>query len=170
MPVELGGWGSSLAETAQAIRHLARRAPATALALAMPLGNAATARIPDAVVPEGSCATSWQPAAAGLPSRRLAGRILAVANSEPGAGGDLAQTRTLADRGADGTYRLSGKKSFATLGPDADYFLCAARRVGEGLEGKDVVDGFFVARNAPGVIVRQRLGSAWECGPRPASD
>src|ERR1700685_4459963 len=52
VPRELGGWDSSLAETAQAIRRLAQRAPATALALAMPLGNAATARIPDGAVPE----------------------------------------------------------------------------------------------------------------------
>jgi alkylation response protein AidB-like acyl-CoA dehydrogenase len=157
VPVELGGWGCSLAENAQAIRNLARRAPATALALAMPLGNAATARIPDAVVPEDrrnelAAGRRW------IAEQCLAGRILAVANSEPGAGGDLAQTKTLAARGADGTYRLSGKKSFATIGPDADYFLCAARRVGEGHDGKDVIDGFFVARTAPGVT----FDNAWD--------
>jgi alkylation response protein AidB-like acyl-CoA dehydrogenase len=157
VPRELGGWGSSLAETAEAVRQLARRAPATALALAMPLGNAATARIPDAAVPE----TLRPELAAGrhwIAEETRAGRILAVANSEPGAGGDLAQTRTRAVRGADGEYRLCGKKSFATLGPDADYFLCAARRVGEGPQGQDVVDGFFVARNAPGLL----LDDAWD--------
>jgi alkylation response protein AidB-like acyl-CoA dehydrogenase len=157
VPVELGGWGCSLAENAQAIRNLARRAPATALALAMPLGNAATARIPDAVVPD----DRREELAAGrrwIAEQCLAGRILAVANSEPGAGGDLAQTKTLAARGTDGAYRLSGKKSFATIGPDADYFLCAARRVGEGRDGKDVIDGFFVARTAPGVT----LDNAWD--------
>ena len=123
----------------------------------MPLGNAATARIPDAVVPEDrrdelAAGRRW------IAEQCLAGRILAVANSEPGAGGDLAQTKTLAARGADGTYRLSGKKSFATIGPDADYFLCAARRVGEGRDGKDVIDGFFVARTAAGVT----LDNAWD--------
>jgi alkylation response protein AidB-like acyl-CoA dehydrogenase len=156
VPVELGGWGCSLAENVQAVRNLARRAPATALALAMPLGNAATARIPEAAVPEErrpelAAGRRW------IAQQCLAGRILAVANSEPGAGGDLAQTRTIAARGANGEYRLSGKKSFATIGPDADYFLCAARRAGEGRDGKDVIDGFFVARDAPGLV----LDNAW---------
>jgi alkylation response protein AidB-like acyl-CoA dehydrogenase len=123
----------------------------------MPLGNAATARIPDAAVPE----TLRPELAAGrrwIAEQTRAGRILAVANSEPGAGGDLAQTKTVAVRGADGEYRLCGKKSFATLGPDADYFLCAARRVGEGPEGQDVVDGFFVPRHASGLL----LDDAWD--------
>jgi alkylation response protein AidB-like acyl-CoA dehydrogenase len=156
VPVELGGWGCSLAENAQAVRNLARRAPATALALAMPLGNAATARVPDAAVceelrPELAAGRRW------IAQQALAGRILAVANSEPGAGGDLAQTQTEAARGADGQYRLSGKKSFATIGPDGDYFLCAARCVGEGAGGKDVIDGFFVAREASGLV----LDNAW---------
>jgi alkylation response protein AidB-like acyl-CoA dehydrogenase len=157
VPRELGGWDSSLAETAQAVRQLARQAPATALALAMPLGNAATTGIPDSAVPE----TLRAELAAGrrwIADETRAGRILAVANSEPGAGGDLAQTRTLAVRGTDGDYRLHGKKSFATLGPDADYFLCAARRAGEGPDGKDIVDGFFVARHAPGLV----LDDAWD--------
>jgi alkylation response protein AidB-like acyl-CoA dehydrogenase len=156
VPAELGGWGCSLAENAQALRNLARRAPATALALAMPLGNAATTRIPDGAVSEEvrlelAAGRRW------ISQQCLAGRILAVANSEPGAGGDLAQTRTAATLGADGQYRLSGKKSFATIGPDGDYFLCAARSVGSGPGGKDVIDGFFVARDAPGLI----LDSVW---------
>jgi alkylation response protein AidB-like acyl-CoA dehydrogenase len=156
VPRELGGWGCSLAENARAIRNLARRAPATALALAMPLGNAATARIPDSAVaeplrPQLAAGRRW------IAEQTLAGRILAVANSEPGAGGDLAQTQAVASPAGDGTYRLSGKKSFATIGPDADYFLCAARRIGEGAGGKDVIDGFFVARDAPGLV----LDNAW---------
>jgi alkylation response protein AidB-like acyl-CoA dehydrogenase len=165
VPTELGGWGSSLAETAQAIRTLARKAPATALALAMPLGNAAIARIPNAAVAEPlhaklAAGRRW------IAEQTLAGRILAVANSEPGAGGDLAQTQTVAARQPDGTYRLSGRKSFATIGPDADYFLCAARRVGEGAGGKDAIDGFFVARHAGGLII----DDAWDpLGMRPTA-
>jgi alkylation response protein AidB-like acyl-CoA dehydrogenase len=42
MPLAFGGWDASLAETAEAVRRIARRAPSTALALVMPLGNAAT--------------------------------------------------------------------------------------------------------------------------------
>jgi alkylation response protein AidB-like acyl-CoA dehydrogenase len=165
VPVELGGWGSSLAETAHAVRTLARQAPATALAVAMPLGNAATARIPDAAIPE-SLRAELAAGRRWIGEQTLAGRILAVANSEPGAGGDLAHTQTIAARQPDGTYRLSGKKSFATIGPDADYFLCAARRVGEGAGGKDVIDGFFVARNASGLVV----DDAWDpLGMRPTA-
>ena len=165
VPVELGGWGSSLAETAHAVRTLARQAPATALALAMPLGNAATARIPDAVVAE-SLRAKLAAGRRWIAEQTLAGRILAVANSEPGAGGDLAHTQTIAARQPDGTYRLSGKKSFATIGPDADYFLCAARLVGEGASGKDVIDGFFVARDAGGLVV----DDAWDpLGMRPTA-
>src|SRR5262249_52171006 len=65
---------------------------------------------------------------------------------------DLANTRTLAQHGPDGVYRLSGRKSFATFGRDADYYLCAARRT-ETVTGqhKGVVDGFFVARPAAGL-------------------
>jgi alkylation response protein AidB-like acyl-CoA dehydrogenase len=144
IPPALGGAGASLAVTARAVRRVAQVAPATALCLAMPLGNAANTRIPDESVPlplrrAAAEGRSW------IAARALEGAVLAVANSEPGAGGDLEKTRTRAVRGDDGCVRLSGAKSFATLGPDADYFLCVAR-VEEG-----PLDAFFVARDAEGV-------------------
>ena len=148
LPTELGGWDTSLADTVQAIRLLAQYAPATALALAMPLGNAATARLPEEVVPAASRPALRQHKV-WLAEQIRQGKILAVANSEPGAGGDLANTKTLAQREGNG-YHLTGRKSFATFGPDADYFLCAARRT-EG--GRAVVDGFFVPRHAPGLTL-----------------
>jgi alkylation response protein AidB-like acyl-CoA dehydrogenase len=149
VPQRMGGWGASLEETAYAIRILARRAPATALALAMPLGNAAATRIPDECVAE-SLRADLAAGRRWVAEQVLAGRILAVANSEPGAGGDLAQTKTTAQLGSDGQYRLTGRKSFATIGPDADYFLCAAKR-DAGCEDKEqIVDGFFIAKDAPG--------------------
>ncbi len=151
VPVELGGWGASLADVAEAIRRVARRAPATALSLAMPLGNAATARIPDGAVPE-PCRTALAAGRRWVARQAVDGRLLAVANSEPGAGGDLAQTRTVARLAPDGTCRLTGRKAFATLGPDADYFLCAARTEA------GTVDGFFVPRGAAGVA----LGDDWD--------
>jgi alkylation response protein AidB-like acyl-CoA dehydrogenase len=164
VPVALGGWGASLAQTAEAVRRVARQAPSTALALAMPLGNAATTRIPaEAVAPALRSALAdgqrW------IADQARRGRILAVANSEPGAGGDLANTKTLAERGVAGVYRLNGRKSFATFGRDADYFLCAARRSdGEGNRG--VVDGFFVSRHAPGLVLDER----WDpVGMRPTA-
>jgi alkylation response protein AidB-like acyl-CoA dehydrogenase len=156
VPLPLGGWDSSLEETATAIRLIAQRAPATALALVMPLGNAATTRIPQACVPP-----AVRPALVRgqrwIAEQVRRGRILAVANSEPGAGGELSSTKTMAHRGSDGVYRLTGRKSFATFGRDADYFLCAARRMETvSAEQAGVVDGFFVARDAAGLVVDDR--------------
>jgi alkylation response protein AidB-like acyl-CoA dehydrogenase len=152
IPEDLGGWGASLAETAAAVRLVAQRAPATALALAMPLGNAATTRIPPSCVSL-AVRTALDEGKRWIAEQVARGRILAVANSEPGAGGDLANTRTTAQRAADGRWRLTGRKSFATFGPDGDYFLCAARRMPECPDDCSNVDGFFVSRHAEGVTV-----------------
>lgn len=154
LPESLGGWNASLRQTVAAIRLVAQRAPATALALVMPLGNAATTRISEMAVtrtlrPALVRGQRW------IADQVRCGQILAVANSEPGAGGELSQTKTRADQGVDGIYRLTGRKSFATFGRDADYFLCAARRF-DPLQGKDVVDGFFVARDAAGLTIDDR--------------
>ncbi len=150
LPEALGGWGSSLFDCCTAVRTLARHAPSTALALAMPWGNTAIARLPANVIPSAlrpaqQKGAEWVAAAVG------AGKILAVANAEPGSHGDLQQTKTTAKQDKEGRIFLSGRKAFATFGPDADYFLCAAR-------SGDVVDGFFVARQAHGLT----LDSAWD--------
>jgi alkylation response protein AidB-like acyl-CoA dehydrogenase len=164
IPHDHGGWGATLQEVAAAVRTVAQRAPSTALALAMPLGNAATT-----VIPEERVSPSLRPALAEgkswIADQIRRGRILAVANSEPGAGGDLANTKTTAVRGRDGIYRLTGRKSFATFGPDADYFLCAAKRT-DGPAERAVVDGFFVAREAAGLTVDDRWNSV---GMRPTA-
>jgi alkylation response protein AidB-like acyl-CoA dehydrogenase len=163
LPTEHGGWGASLAEAAQAIRLIARRAPSSALALVMPLGNAATWRIPEAAVPAGRHA-ALAAGKAWVAEQVRRGKILAVANSEPGAGGELANTKTRAVLGSDGVYRLTGRKSFATFGRDADYFLCAARRAEP--SGKDVIDGFFVPRDAAGLVIDDK----WDpLGMRPTA-
>jgi alkylation response protein AidB-like acyl-CoA dehydrogenase len=150
VPRDLGGLGWDLRRCMEALRAVARHAPATALALAMPLGNAAVARIPEDAVPAASRA-ALRDGKRWTAQQCLAGRILAVANSEPGSGGDLANTKATARRDADGTWRLTGAKAFATAGPDGDAFLCAART-------PERVEGFFVARDAPGAT----LGDDWD--------
>src|SRR5688572_3960524 len=74
IPCHLEGAGATLAETVQAVRMVARVAPSSALCLAMPLGNAANARIPDAAVP-----TELQKALARgrawIAEKALAGRV-----------------------------------------------------------------------------------------------
>lgn len=154
VPRALGGSGADLEQTTRAVRMVAKVAPATALSLAMPLGNAANARVADEDVAP-ALRLALARGRAFIANEAVAGRILAVANSEPGAGGELANTRTRAVRSASGELRLSGEKSFATLGPDADYFLCSARMEDGSL------DAFFVARSAEGVTVKddwQTLG------------
>lgn len=149
IPPDLGGLGWDLRRCMGALRQVARHAPATALALAMPLGNAAVARIPGDAVPAASRqalreGTRW------TAEQCLAGRLLAVANSEPGSGGDLANTKATA-RWDGKAWRLTGAKAFATAGPDGDFFLCAART-------PERVEGFFVAKDAPGAT----LGDDWD--------
>ena len=146
IPRALGGQGADLFSTARAVRRVARQAPSTALCLSMPLGNAANARVPDEAVP-GTLRGALARGRLFIAERACAGEILAVANSEPGSGGDMANTRTRAVRDEAGRMRLTGQKSFATLGPDADYFLCSARTE----EG--ALDAFFVARNERGVTL-----------------
>jgi alkylation response protein AidB-like acyl-CoA dehydrogenase len=150
VPKDLGGLGWDLARCMATLREVARHAPATALALAMPLGNAGAARVPDEAVPAADrkaldAGRRW------IAEQCVAGRILAVANSEPGSGGDLENTKATARLDRNGkTWRLTGSKAFATGGPDGDFFLCAART-------PERVEGFFVARDAPGA----RLGDDW---------
>lgn len=146
IPRSLGGRGADLFCTARAIRRVAQRAPSTALCMSMPLGNAANARLTDEAVPPHLRGALGR-GRTFIAERALAGEILAVANSEPGAGGDMANTKTRAVRDAEGCIRLTGQKSFATLGPDADYFLCSARTE------DGTLDAFFVPRVAEGVTL-----------------
>lgn len=146
VPVALGGHGAELSLLADLVRAVAQRAPSTALSLAMPLANAANARVGDSAVDAAErehlqLGRSW------IAERVRSGEILAVANSEPGAAGDLTKTRTRASAQADGQLVLNGQKCFATLGPDADYFLCSA------MTDDGLLDAFFVARNAAGLRV-----------------
>jgi alkylation response protein AidB-like acyl-CoA dehydrogenase len=47
--------------------------------------------------------------------------------SEPGAGSDLAGVRTKAERGGDGSYRISGQKIWTSLAHEADWCFVLAR-------------------------------------------
>lgn len=146
VPVALGGQGAELPLLSDLVRRVAQRAPSTALSLAMPLANAANARVGDGAV-DATERQHLQTGRSWIAERALRGEILAVANSEPGAAGDLSRTRTRATSNAHGELVLNGQKCFATLGPDADYFLCSA------MTEDGLLDAFFVARSAPGVRV-----------------
>ena len=95
LPEALGGWGASLFECCDAMRRLARHAPSTALALAMPWGNTAIARLPVEVIPPDR-RSAQQRCAEWVAGAVRDGKILAVANAEPGSHGDLQQTKCTA--------------------------------------------------------------------------
>jgi len=144
LPADLGGPGLTLLDYVSLISDLARIAPSAALLAVMPNGTIAVTRVPERLVPEGERA-AFRRRREAMAAHVLAGRIYGVANTEPGTGGDMLKTKTVAVRGADGTVRLTGFKSFASFGPKADVWMCAAR------DSDGQVDAWLVPGNAPGV-------------------
>lgn len=72
--------------------------------------------------------------------------------SEPGAGSDLANVATRAERTDDG-WRLQGQKVWTSRGPYADWAICLARTDPE-VPKHDGLTMFVVKMDAPGVTVR----------------
>jgi acyl-CoA dehydrogenase len=106
------------------------------LALSLPrqgLGNAAVAAV----------ATPEQ-------KRRFAGRWIAMAITEPGAGSDPAAIRTTARRDGD-DWILDGEKIFVTAGQRADAVVVWASL--DRARGRAAIKPFLVPKEAPGVRV-----------------
>jgi butyryl-CoA dehydrogenase len=78
-------------------------------------------------------------------------KIGAICMTEPDAGSDLAGIATTA-RKVDGGYRLSGRKTWVTSAPVADFFTVFARA---GAERKLTI--FLVERNFPGLAVGRAI-------------
>ncbi len=85
---------------------------------------------------------------AGVAADYRAGRIYAACNSERGAGGAIAATRTVAVRDDGGGYRLTGEKILASFGENASVFFSTAKLP----DGS--VEFFLVDAAAAGVTVR----------------
>ncbi|MFE0257385.1 acyl-CoA dehydrogenase family protein [Streptomyces sp. NPDC059010] len=62
-----------------------------------------------------------------LPAIAVGEELWCQGYSEPGAGSDLAGVRTKAERGADGTYRITGQKIWTSLAHEADWCFVLAR-------------------------------------------
>ena len=149
---ELGGSGASLSEMVAAVETIAAASPSTALIACMPLGLAGIYGLGPEVAPEQHRAAFGEQIARVADDYRHR-RIYAACNSEKGAGGSLAATRTVARRGADGRFSISGEKILATSGRRASTFFSTAKVSQEDLPGAGVVEFFLIDVNAPGVEV-----------------
>jgi alkylation response protein AidB-like acyl-CoA dehydrogenase len=148
----LGGAGVGLAEAVEIVEAIAEACPGTALLASMPLGLAGAVAAGVHVAP---------PAhrnAAGAQLEAMAadyrgGKIYAACNSEKGAGGALAATKTVAKKDGSGAFLLTGEKILASFGRHADVFFSTARVAPEDLAGCGIVEFFLVPSSASGVAI-----------------
>ena len=151
-PHELGGEGCELLDAVRAVEEIAAASPSLALLTAMPLGLAGVYALGADVAPPAH-RDAWAGQIDRVAARYRDGAIYAACNSEKGAGGSLAATKTVAERGEDGRFRITGEKILASFGRNADVFFSTAKTKPEELPGCGVVEFFLVPTDAPGVTV-----------------
>lgn len=149
---ELGGSHASLPEMVAAVEAIAAASPSTALIACMPLGLAGIYGLGPDIAPEKHrAAFAQQIERVGADYRH--GRIYAACNSEKGAGGSLAATQTVARRGVDGRFTISGEKILASSGRHASTFFSTAKVTQNDLPGAGIVEFFLIDVNASGVVI-----------------
>ena len=121
-----GGHGMKLVEAVSAVETIASVSPSVALIASMPLGLAGIYGLGNEIAPDAHRAAFAEQAARVAADYR-AGRLYAACNSEKGAGGSLAATKTLAARQSDGAFVLSGEKILASGGRNAATFFSSAK-------------------------------------------
>jgi alkylation response protein AidB-like acyl-CoA dehydrogenase len=147
-----GGAGIRLAEAVEMVEAIAEACPGTALLASMPLGLAGVVAAGVQVAP----AAQRDAAAAqcdAIAADYRSGKIYAACNSEKGAGGSLAATKTVAKKDTSGSFCLTGEKILASFGRHADVFFSTARVEPEDLPGCGIVEFFLVPTRASGVAV-----------------
>ncbi len=147
----LGGVGASLRESVTAIELLATASPSAALIISMPLGLAGV--LASDASPGGDAATGFRAQAERIAADFRLQRVYAACNSEKGAGGSLAATKTVAKRIGDGGFAVTGEKILASSGRFAHMFFSTAKAAPEELPGTGVVEFFFVPAHAKGVEI-----------------
>lgn len=152
LPEALGGSAWTSLDATRAIEALAAAAPSTALVAAMPLGLAGVYGAGIEIAPL-EYRDAWAAQTERVASDFRAGRLYAACNSEAGAGGSLAATKTVARREGDGAWRINGTKILASSGKNADMFLSTARVSQEDLPGAGVVEFFYIPTHAAGVEI-----------------
>jgi alkylation response protein AidB-like acyl-CoA dehydrogenase len=152
LPLTLGGEGASCRQATEAIELLATASPSLALMLSMPLGLAGLLAM-DVSGKNAEANAAWRDEIERIAADYRAGKIYAACNSEKGAGGSLAATKTVAARDGDGVFRLTGEKILASSGTNASVFFSTAKVDQAELPGAGVVEIFFVDVQSPGVNV-----------------
>jgi len=151
LPKHLGGEAATLLDAVRAVEAVATASPSLALLLSMPLGLAGIYALGPEVAPAEHRA-AWAAQIDEVAANYRAGHIYAACNSERGAGGSLAATKTVATRDAEG-FRITGEKILASSGTYAQHFFSTAKVQPEDLPGCGIVEFFFVAPDAQGVRV-----------------
>lgn len=152
LPVPLGGQGIALTDAVRAAEALAQHSPSISLLTVMPLGLAGVYALGREAAPDAHRG-AWSAQIDAVAAEYRDGRWYAACNSEKGAGGSLAATKTTASKDADGDWRLSGEKILASSGSNADYFFSTGKVTQEDLPGAGVVEFFFVRTDAAGVKI-----------------
>lgn len=143
---------ATLGDMVAAVEAIATASPSAALLVTMPVGIAgihgegagvAPAQFRDAYAAQ----CQW------VAEEIRSGAIFAAANSERGAGGNVAATKTTATRRADGDWTLSGEKILGSFGRHAKYFISTGKVTQEDLPGAGVVEIFFMPTDGTGVTI-----------------
>jgi isovaleryl-CoA dehydrogenase len=153
IPKPLGGHGWGLPDSVEAIRRLAEASPSAALLFAMPLGLGSAATVSPETAPEGHRA-AFLADGERIAADFRSGKIYAACNSEKGAGGSLAATKTVATRGEGGSFSITGEKILASFGTNADVFFSTARVDPADVPGAGIVEFFFLDAHGPGVDIQ----------------
>jgi alkylation response protein AidB-like acyl-CoA dehydrogenase len=160
---DLGGRGMTLVEAVTVLEKVAAASPSVALIASMPLGLAGICGLDKQIAPDTHRAAFAEQSSRVAADYR-AGRLYAACNSEKGAGGSLAATKTTAARQSDGAFVLSGEKILASAGRNAATFFSSAKVSADALPGAGVVEFFFVDVASEGV----EISSDWDgFGMRP---
>jgi acyl-CoA dehydrogenase len=85
----------------------------------------------------------------------LAGEIGAYAVTEPGAGSDVANIQSRAEKTADG-YRLNGSKTWISNATEAGFFIVFVKTDGEARHRG--ITAFVIERDTPGLTIGKKLG------------
>jgi alkylation response protein AidB-like acyl-CoA dehydrogenase len=150
-PSAVGGAGCTLLDAVDAVEVIASASPSTALLAAMPIGLAGMYSAgPDAAPP--AYRRTWAEQIDRVAADYRAGALYAACNSEKGAGGSLAATKTTAEQ-RDGRFELTGEKILVSFGRHADMFFSTAKVDPLQMPGCGTVEFFLVRPTSRGVEI-----------------